>query len=43
VCFFLSGFCRLSVVFGVVMCVCGFLWVLYCVGVGMCGFCNVWV
>jgi hypothetical protein len=26
-----------------VMCVCECVWILYCVGVCMCGFCNVWV
>ena len=25
------------------MCVCVYVWVLECVSVGMCGFCNVWV
>ena len=28
---------------GFVMCGCVYVWVLYCVDVCMCGFCNVWV
>ena len=28
---------------GFLMCGCVYVWVLYCVGVCMCGFCNVWV
>jgi hypothetical protein len=28
---------------GFVMCVCVYVWILKCVGVCMCGFCNVWL
>jgi len=28
---------------GFVICVCLYVWVLYCVGVCKCGFCNVWL